>query len=89
MGKIVLMESHPLLRLGLWQIVKKLGEPWEIVELDYDALAKGESPAIGVDLLIYGVSSGAGSCRPTGSSRQVRTASRTKSASPKERSYCN
>ncbi|WP_299451771.1 response regulator transcription factor [uncultured Pigmentiphaga sp.] len=63
MGKIVLMESHPLLRLGLWQIVKKLGEPWEIVELDYDALAKGESPAIGVDLLIYGVSSGAGSDR--------------------------
>lgn len=58
MGKIVLMESHPLLRLGLWQIVKKLGEPWEIVELDYDALAKGESPAIGVE---YGVSSGAGS----------------------------
>ena len=57
MGKIVLMESHPLLRLGLWQIVNKLGELWEIVELDYDDISKADPAAIGVDLLIYGVSS--------------------------------
>ncbi|WP_144389467.1 hypothetical protein [Pigmentiphaga sp. NML080357] len=51
------MESHPLLRLGLWQIVNKLGELWEIVELDYDDISKADPAAIGVDLLIYGVSS--------------------------------
>ncbi|WP_413816429.1 response regulator transcription factor [Pigmentiphaga sp.] len=56
MGKIVLMESHPLLRLGLWQIVNKLGELWDIVEMDYDDISKADPTAIGVDLLIYGVS---------------------------------
>ena len=30
MAKMVLIEAHPLLRLGLWQILSKLDDVWEI-----------------------------------------------------------
>lgn len=61
MGKIVLMEAHPLLRLGLLQILNRLGGVWKIVELDFSDLPKPEPDAIAVDLLIYGIPIGADS----------------------------
>ena len=30
MAKMVLIEAHPLLRLGLWQILSELDDIWEI-----------------------------------------------------------
>ncbi|GAA4330551.1 response regulator transcription factor [Pigmentiphaga soli] len=55
MGKIVLMESHPLLRLGLWQILNKLDGTWEIVEMETSDVSSVDPSTVGVDFLIYGM----------------------------------
>ncbi|GAA4337766.1 response regulator transcription factor [Pigmentiphaga soli] len=55
MGKIALIESQPLLRLGLRQILQKLdgaGEPLELDSSCMDAIGLGTGD---VDFLIYGI----------------------------------
>ncbi|AUA58774.1 Response regulator protein vraR [Achromobacter spanius] len=55
MAKMVLIEAHPLLRLGLWQILSKLDDVWEIEGMGLADLSKADGAHAGADLLIYGL----------------------------------
>jgi len=55
MAKMVLIEAHPLLRLGLWQILSKLDDVWEIEGMGLADVSKADGVHAGADLLIYGL----------------------------------
>ncbi len=55
MAKMVLIEAHPLLRLGLWQILSKLDDVWEIEGMGLADVSKANGAHAGADLLIYGL----------------------------------
>lgn len=55
MAKMVLIEAHPLLRLGLWQILSKLDDVWEIEGMGLADISNADGVHAGADLLIYGV----------------------------------
>ncbi len=55
MAKMVLIEAHPLLRLGLWQILSKLDDVWEIEGMGLADISNADGAHAGADLLIYGV----------------------------------
>jgi DNA-binding NarL/FixJ family response regulator len=55
MSKMVLIEAHPLLRLGLRQILGKVDGVWEIVGLDLANLAEAAEQNRGAELLIFGL----------------------------------
>lgn len=55
MAKMVLIEAHPLLRLGLWQILSKLDDVWEIEGMGLADVSKASGAHTGADLLIYGL----------------------------------
>ena len=55
MAKMVLIEAHPLLRLGLWQILSKLDDVWEIEGMGLADVSKADGAHAGADLLIYGL----------------------------------
>lgn len=55
MVKIVLVEAHPLLRLGLWQVLSELDDAWEITATGVAELATPEARHMEADLLIYGL----------------------------------
>jgi DNA-binding NarL/FixJ family response regulator len=55
MSKMVLIEAHPLLRLGLRQILGKVEGVWEIVGLDLANLDGAAEQNCGAELLIFGL----------------------------------
>jgi DNA-binding NarL/FixJ family response regulator len=55
MSKMVLIEAHPLLRLGLRQILGKVEGVWEIVGLDLANLDEAAEQNRGAELLIFGL----------------------------------
>ncbi|OZI39810.1 helix-turn-helix transcriptional regulator [Bordetella genomosp. 5] len=55
MVKIVLLEAHPLLRLGLWQVLSELDDDWEIEAMGVAELAAPQARHREADLLIYGL----------------------------------
>jgi DNA-binding NarL/FixJ family response regulator len=55
MAKMVLIEAHPLLRLGLRQILGKVEGHWDIVGLDMAHLDQIEPEEEGIELLIFGL----------------------------------
>jgi DNA-binding NarL/FixJ family response regulator len=55
MSKMVLIEAHPLLRLGLRQILGKVEGVWEIVGLDLANLDEAAELNRGAELLIFGL----------------------------------
>lgn len=55
MSKMVLIEAHPLLRLGLRQILGKVDGVWEIVGLDLANLAEAAEQNRAAELLIFGL----------------------------------
>ena len=54
MAKMVLIEAHPLLRLGLWQILSELDDIWEIQEWGGGSV-QADATQSEADLLIYGL----------------------------------
>src|SRR5690554_1843156 len=52
---IVLIEPHPLMRLGLHQMLSRADTPWEIVALDPEDIASYDSENQPVALLLYGL----------------------------------
>ena len=50
MAKMVLIEAHPLLRLGLWQILSKLDDVWEIEGMGLADVSKADGVHAGADL---------------------------------------
>ncbi|ARP80776.1 helix-turn-helix transcriptional regulator [Bordetella genomosp. 8] len=55
MSKMVLIEAHPLLRLGLRQILGKVEGVWEIVGLDLANLDEAAEQNRSAELLIFGL----------------------------------
>jgi DNA-binding NarL/FixJ family response regulator len=55
MSKMVLIEAHPLLRLGLRQILGKVEGVWEIVGLDLANLNEATELNRNAELLIFGL----------------------------------
>ncbi|WP_454691092.1 response regulator transcription factor [Achromobacter aloeverae] len=55
MSKMVLVEAHPLLRLGLRQILGKVEGVWEIVGLDLANLSEAAEQNRSAELLIFGM----------------------------------
>jgi DNA-binding NarL/FixJ family response regulator len=55
MSKMVLVEAHPLLRLGLRQILGKVEGVWEIVGLDLANLGEAAEQNRSAELLIFGM----------------------------------
>jgi DNA-binding NarL/FixJ family response regulator len=55
MSKMVLIEAHPLLRLGLRQILGKVDGVWEIVGLDLANLGEAAEQNRAAELLIFGL----------------------------------
>ncbi|MGK0569483.1 response regulator transcription factor [Bordetella bronchiseptica] len=55
MAKMVLIEAHPLSRLGLWQILSELDDIWEIQGMGVADLSKADATQSEADLLIYGL----------------------------------
>ncbi len=55
MSKMVLVEAHPLLRLGLRQILGKVEGVWEIVGLDLADLNDAAEQNRSAELLIFGM----------------------------------
>ena len=55
MAEMVLIEAHPLLRLGLWQILSKLDDVWEIEGMGLAEVSKANGAHAGADLQIYGL----------------------------------
>lgn len=55
MAKMVLIEAHPLLRLGLHQILSNVEGVWEISSLGLDEVEWMDKSLSGVDLLVFGL----------------------------------
>ncbi|WP_144637719.1 response regulator transcription factor [Bordetella genomosp. 13] len=55
MSKMVLIEAHPLLRLGLQHILSKVEGAWEIIGLDLADLGQAAEQTAGAELLIFGL----------------------------------
>jgi len=55
MARMVLIETHPLLRLGLREILSKIEGVWDITALDIGQVATLPESDVGVELLIFGL----------------------------------
>lgn len=55
MTKVVLLESHPLMRLGLHQILNSLLGDWEVTAYDSRNLARETRPDGHIDLMVFGI----------------------------------
>jgi len=56
MTKVVLLESHPLMRLGLHQILNTLPGDWEVTAYDPRHISREARPDGPVDLMVFGLS---------------------------------
>ncbi|SAI65531.1 luxR family regulatory protein [Bordetella ansorpii] len=55
MSKMVLIEAHPLLRLGLQHVLSKIEGNWQIVGLDMQDLAEVAQHNTQAELLVFGL----------------------------------
>jgi DNA-binding NarL/FixJ family response regulator len=55
MAKMVLIEAHPLLRLGLHQILSNIEGVWDIKGVGMDEFDNVDESLVGVDLLVFGL----------------------------------
>lgn len=55
MAKMVLIEAHPLLRLGLHQILSNIDGVWNITGLGMDELENIDESLVGIELLVFGL----------------------------------
>ncbi|GAA5235701.1 response regulator transcription factor [Verticiella sediminum] len=55
MAKVVLIETHPLMRLGLTQLIGGMSGSWDVVPLDARAIEEFAYLACDVDLIVLGM----------------------------------